>query len=341
MADALVPEYSRRNIVVQPQFQRGRAPFRGTLRSERWNLEAEQIRYDISYLRSGVQSLQTELANQLALVDEGVSAETSGGGYILFPGSAGNYVSTPDAPAFDITGDITIVARIAPYSWKPATEMIFASKFLSTGDQRSYRFSIATGGQLRFTWSTTGVDTPAVASTEAVQDATGVRDGQFKWVAITFDVNNGASGKDARFWVSDDDTTWTQLGTTVTQAGTTSIFAGTALFSISGHSAGATLPFRGKVSNVRVHSNIGANGIVPGSGIIFRYRGLEDLGTDPNINTFQATSGHTMTVNRSGSTATTVVLDIHNIGVLDDLWSKISQFEQRIQQLEIQKGLRA
>jgi hypothetical protein len=218
--------------------------------------------------------------------------------FFRFPGIAGNYLSTPDAAALDITGDITMVAKVAPDNWVPGVDMTFISKFNSTANQRSYRFGLMSTGLLRLVWSTNGTDTPSVNSTVSVQADTGIPNGQPLWVAVTLDVDNGASGNSVRFWTSTTGSNWTQLGTTVTTAGVTSIFSGSANINIGSHTDGVNLPFSGAVFAASIRNGIGASGTVGGA-TVFNLLGSNFTLTTNT--TFSAQSGHTMTVNRSGS----------------------------------------
>lgn len=227
-------------------------------------------------------------------------------GWVDLPGQTGDYLSTPDAAALDIVGDICLVAQIAPDDWTPAAAMTFISKATSAGDQWGYDFRLGTTGTLSIVWTTNGI---AAGALSATSDANlgALAAGEWKWVAATLDVDNGAAQKAARFWTSDDGAVWTQLGTTKTTAGTTSIFNSNAALIVSGLGGGATQPFAGLVAHVSVRDGIGAAGVVGGSEV-FRFDATIDLsGVDPEAATFLATTGQTVTVNRSGTPDTELV----------------------------------
>ena len=175
-----------------------------------------------------------------------------GTNYVYLPGVNGNYLSTPDAAALDITGDIDLRAKVALDDWTPAAEGYLLSKWSS--GQQSYILAVTTGGNLRLYWTTNGSTNIYRTSTVAL----GLTDGAVKWVRATLDVDNGASGHDAKFWTSDDGSSWTQLGTTVTTAGTTSIWSGSApaeVGTISGGSSSTGGP--GKYYRAQIYSGIG------------------------------------------------------------------------------------
>jgi hypothetical protein len=204
-------------------------------------------------------------------------------GYIRLDGT--QTMTTPDAAALDVTGDIDLRARVALTDWTPAAANTLISKYVTTGNQRSYRFTVATDGTLQFTWSTNGT---AAAGTVASTVATGITDGATKWVRVAFDVDNGASGNTARFYLSDDGTTWTQLGNAVTTAGTTTIFAGTATLELGASESGSLLT--GNYYNAQIFASINDTD-----------KRLDvDLTTNvtsATFNTFTATTGQLVTIN--------------------------------------------
>jgi hypothetical protein len=212
-------------------------------------------------------------------------------GYVYLPGVAGNYLSTPDATALDVTGDIDLRARVALDDWTPSAAQIIISKYTTATNNRSYRLQVNTDGTLQITWSSLGTSATAISKASTV--ATGVTDGSVKWVRATLDVDNGASGNDVKFYLSDDGTTWTQLGTTVTTAGTTSIFNSTSILEI-GASENASL-LTGKVYRAQVLDGIGGTTVLD-----------VNIATDyksSNLDTFTATTGQTVTVNGVGTVA--------------------------------------
>ena len=168
-------------------------------------------------------------------------------------GTTGNYASTPDAAALDITGDIDIRVKVALDDWTPATEMNLVAKYNTTSNQRSYLLRVVSSGVLRAFTSTNGSDNVQYDSTVA----TGIADGATKWVRFTLDVDNGSSGKTAAFYLSDDGTNWTQLGTDVTSAGTTSIFNSTAILETGSSNTGTTAPAKGTFYRAQILNGIG------------------------------------------------------------------------------------
>lgn len=148
------------------------------------------------------------------------------------PGAAGDYVSTPDAAALDITGDIDIRVDATLANWILPD---YPSSGQTTFD-RTELISKAASGQvswalytrvstLYFVWSTNGSTLSAATATADLPLTTSGR----LAVRVTLDVNNGAGGNTATFYTSDSiNGTWTQLGSAVVGSGTTSIHSGTA-----------------------------------------------------------------------------------------------------------------
>ncbi len=139
------------------------------------------------------------------------------------PGSSGNYASCPRTAAIAITGDIDVRWVGSLDDWTPTTLYnVLVARWHTTGNQRCFMFAInTTTGTPVLYWSTNGADFPTATATVAPA----VSDGDILGLRVTLDVDNGAGGKTATFYTSDDlGETWVQLGDPVTSASTTSIF---------------------------------------------------------------------------------------------------------------------
>lgn len=171
----------------------------------------------------------------------------TGTNYLYLTGVSGNYASTPDSAALDITGDIGLMSRVAPDDWTPTTDQFLVGKYSDTSNQRSYGLGLMTSGVLRFYWSPDGVNVNVTDSTVAVPYA----DGAPCWVYATMDVDDGAGNRVLKFYSAPDSAgvpgVWTQLGTTVTTAGTASFFVSTALVEVGTNTNGVSNRFIGKV----------------------------------------------------------------------------------------------
>jgi hypothetical protein len=177
----------------------------------------------------------------------------SSGTYLYLPGTSGNYASTPDAAALDITGDVDLRCKVALDDWTPGVTNTLISKSSSAVSNRSYWLNVMTDGTLSLFISPDGTSTNQVGYYSTV--ATGIADGATKWVRATLDVDNGASGHTVTFYTSDDGTTWTQLGDAVVTAGTASIFSGASALYVGG--IGSAQPANGKFFRAQVLDGIG------------------------------------------------------------------------------------
>jgi hypothetical protein len=172
-------------------------------------------------------------------------ARLTGSHLALSSGSGGSFASAPDSAPLSITGDIDIQAKIAAFSWCEGDRIInngnietrtIVSKWTTLLNQRSYHLSVNSYGQLLLFWSNNGTTENSVTA-DATLDFESMT---VKWVRATLDVNNGASGRTAKFYTSDDGSTWSQLGTDRVVATTTSIFDSTAVLRVGNLTTGTT-----------------------------------------------------------------------------------------------------
>ena len=178
-------------------------------------------------------------------------------GGVDLTGASGTYISTPDSAALSITGDQEIWAWIAADDWTPSSQQTIAAKWTTTGNQRSIRLDLTTAGELRLYWSNDGSTENSAAVSSATLGSIGATDGQGIMVGASIDVDNGASGRDIKYYYSlDGGTTVTQLGSTRTSATATSVFDSTAAFEIGGYDSGTAQRFTGKVYRARLYAGL-------------------------------------------------------------------------------------
>lgn len=174
----------------------------------------------------------------------------SWGGTVLdIPAVTGSYAMTLDTSSIDVTGSIDVRAHIAPDDWTPSLVQCIASKFTTTGNQRSWRFNLTTTGLLRFSYSTSGA-----SGTLATHDSTaavGFSDGSAHWVRVTRSSTVGT----IVFYTSEDGVTWTQLGASVAGAAG-NMFNSTAPLLVGNSDAGNADRFIGLVYEVQVINGI-------------------------------------------------------------------------------------
>ncbi|MGW1762752.1 carbohydrate binding domain-containing protein [Streptomyces sp. NPDC002073] len=159
----------------------------------------------------------------------------------------GEYVSTPDNSALDLTADMDLRADVS-LDWTAPTEQILINKWSEIGDQRSYALTLY-DGQLFLWWSPDGTaDARQWASVllPALPHRATLR--------ATLDADNGSGGNTVRFyWGPSTAGPWTPIGDPSTAAGTTSILAGTAPLAIS---RSASIPPVGRIHAAEVRSSI-------------------------------------------------------------------------------------
>lgn len=214
---------------------------------------------------------------------------------LVLNGAAGNYASAPSTAALQITADIGLFARIASNDYTPGTELVVGSKWVSTGNQRSYALAIATTGAIKLYWSADGTAVLSATST-AVLPLTDLVGG---WVYATMDVNDGSGNRVIKFYYATDtgsntEPTWTQLGTTVTTAGTTSIFASTAVAQVGCSDAGTSGLWGGLVHRFVIRNGYDGAGTIVFDPVFSTFAKLAASGT--------AITGQTVTINTSGAT---------------------------------------
>jgi hypothetical protein len=214
---------------------------------------------------------------------------TSDENYVYLSGAFTNYMSIPDNPPLDITGDLDIRVKVALDDWTPAATQTLIAKYNTTGNQRTYRLDVPSPGILTFVWSADGVSANTANSTVA----TGLADGAVKWVRATLDVDNGASGRDVKFFLSDDGVTWTQLGSTVTSAGVTSIYSSNTPQEIGAYNTGGASPAKGKFFRAQVLNGIDGTIVLDADASVI---------TLPSQTTFvdRSSNAYTVTINKSG-----------------------------------------
>lgn len=211
-------------------------------------------------------------------------------GYI-YMNDANDSLTVPDAANLDIVGDLVLFADVALTNWvSGGAEQALISKWEASG-QFSYSLRVSATGAAVFHWSNNGTtDNSATSSVIIPVAAAGGRIS----IAATIDVDNGATGRDVKFWTKATTGpygTWTQLGTTVTTATVTSIFSSTSLVRIGTTGAGG-IPAGGKFYGCGV-----TGGLVISTAPVL-YVDCTCIGTVGAL-TFAAVTTQTVTVNRA------------------------------------------
>lgn len=174
-----------------------------------------------------------------------------GGGGLVLPGAGANYASSPDLAASRPTGDFTLYADVTMIDWTPGVQQYIAlhgNEGTSAGC--NWLLYVHTDGTLRL-FRPTG----STARTYTSSVATGLTDGTRKKIKVTWDQDNGSTQSEAKFYLSDDGSSWTQLGTAVTNASTGAGNAATAGLRF-GSSVTGSLTFGGTIHSTKLYSDL-------------------------------------------------------------------------------------
>lgn len=179
------------------------------------------------------------------------------------PGDVGDWASTPDTAALDITGDLDVRLDATFTNWlDPAGDSsIFdhvdlIAKF-DQSPNKSWLLAVR-DYHLFFEWSANGTDSTGVSSTVPLPAGPNTR----MAVRVTFDVDDGAGNNVVTFYTADTMSgTWAQLGEAVTTAGTTSIANSNAALKIGDASTFTFGRATGRAHAAEVRDGIGGTAV--------------------------------------------------------------------------------
>jgi len=180
-------------------------------------------------------------------------------GYLQLPGRAGTYVSAPDRPNFDITGDLDIRADVALDNWSTSSARLVTR----LGDAYELRLDGTTRG-LRLAWYDAGGRLRSRNSTTALP----VTNGQRLQVRAVLDVNNPSGGHTVTFYYRtvtnqplSSESGWTQLGNLVDRPKTTSVRAGSSAVVLGSAIGGSSSFWSGRYFQALILSGIGGTAV--------------------------------------------------------------------------------
>jgi hypothetical protein len=195
--------------------------------------------YSLTVAGDAVQA--TAASQPLLLAHNGASSDN----YWYGSGVTGNYVSTPNAVANQITGDIEIVAKINRSTLSPASKI--CAKW--SGANGLYYFDMLNGGYLRLSINN------AVAGTSSIVSP--ITDFVNYFVKVTRVSLTGV----INFYTSTDGITYNQLGATIN--GTAGVINNANIpLEIGAFNLGVNDAFQGKISRVTISNSIGGTPVV-------------------------------------------------------------------------------
>lgn len=228
-------------------------------------------------------SIIVDSSNRISLVAD--KSGNSAVNTLLVPGVAGNYASTPDNAGLHITDDLDIRVKVSQVNWSAAVGA-FVYKKDNAGNARNYAF-LTVVGVLRLQFSDNGTTNTQIDSTA---NLTALPANAVKWVRVTRERSTG----NVKFYTSDDNVTWTQLGATVVSV-TTAIFSSNVLLTLGADNLGTGNLLIGSIYYADIRNNI----LNDGTGIKFQ----ADFSNVPKLATsFVETSATaaTVTINTTG-----------------------------------------
>lgn len=173
---------------------------------------------------------------------------------LLVPEGVAGRASTPDHASLDITGDIDVRVELDPGVWAGrgiGYELL--SKYLSTGNQRSWRLIYTGEGQIHFAWSADGITVNLNHRSPVLGSLHGRRA-----IRATLDVNNGLGGYTVTYYTAPTLAgPWTQVGQTVTTSGTTSVYSSSAALDVGDASSLSLSTIERRIYRAEVRSGIG------------------------------------------------------------------------------------
>lgn len=185
---------------------------------------------------------------------------TTGPNALVLTGASGAYASSPDAAAFDITGNIDISALINFADYANGGIQTIKAKYGTTANQRSYGLRLNATGNLQMVFSVNGTAGNTATSTVTLYDM-GVADGDIISVRVTRVAATGI----ITFYVgrqpSLDPSVWDAMGATV--AGTTgNLFAGTAILEVGSVNNGTGDRATGRIIATRLRNALAPAGSI-------------------------------------------------------------------------------
>lgn len=175
-------------------------------------------------------------------------------------GAGGEVASTPHLARYTLTGDLQIIAKIAPADWNPASQVqnIIAKRYPGAS---SFQMRIGVGGSIEWVFTRGAVST--FMNSSVTLASAGAVNGQPLWVMLTWDRDNGAGGNTTTIYTSKDGVNWTMLGIPLVTTGTATLDAsGTSMIEV-GNAFNGSHPIGGKVFQVELRDALsGGNRIL-------------------------------------------------------------------------------
>lgn len=201
--------------------------------------------YSLTVAGDAVQAIAA--SQPLLLAHNGASSDN----YWWGSGVSGNYVSTPNAAANQITGDIEIIVYKAKFDYTNNYSFVAKS---DTASNRNYLFAVESG-ILKFYQSFDGTAFVSATCTSSLTTAGYLATNDI-WLKLTRNSNNGQ----VVFFGSADGITFAQIGSTITTT-TGSRFNSTVAVNVGNWNNTAYF-YLGKISRLTISNSIGGAPVV-------------------------------------------------------------------------------
>lgn len=167
-------------------------------------------------------------------------------------GASGSYIWCADSAGLSFSDDIEVVARVRCTDWSIAANQTLVGKYLTTGNQRSWRMYVNTAGVPQMSGSTNGTAVVTVLVTPSVS----LVDNSTVWQRWRLDLTNGTNSvatieTAADAGTNDEPPSFSANGSN-TGTALAGIFDSTAKLEIGAFNDGASERFVGRVYRVIV-----------------------------------------------------------------------------------------
>lgn len=179
-------------------------------------------------------------------------------GYVELDGASGDNIQTPDSAALSFSNDIEVVMRVRVTDWSTGSGQTLCGKYVSTGNQRSWRFYVSSTGSIGLSVSQDGTSS---VTTVTVTPTVALADDAWVWLRMRLDLSNGTNSVGTLETAADtgdnvEPASWTANGT---NTGTTiaTVFDSTAALEIGAFAAGTLERLAGSVGRCIVRNGFG------------------------------------------------------------------------------------
>jgi hypothetical protein len=216
-----------------------------------------------------------------------------GDGYLYLSGVSGNYASTPDESALDITGDITFESDFIVSQFPVSSDKGLISKFNTGNSQRAFILQLKSSGHVQLVLSPNGSSSSGASSSVDFSSVLSARTRAS--VKVTWRQSDGRT----QYFIKQNGS-WSQVGTDQTTS-VSAIHNSTQQVEIGSHSGGAlSVAADLGVFSTKIYGSINDTNKV-----------LDVDFTATNVRhgdtKFKCATGQVVTINQSGNDPATVI----------------------------------